>query len=170
MVQIDSARPDDDTAIESVLGAAFDDGLEAELVAVLREDEDLRTGCSMVARDGQDVVGYGAVSNVDLDGNPSVELAVLGPVAVVPQRQGEGVGTDLVRACLRACKRSGCDAVVLEGDPAFYEQFGFEQASQYGLESDLDPPSGTFQVWPCWPDALADVDGVVRHPVPFHAL
>lgn len=170
MVQIDAARPGDATAIESVLRAGFDDGLEAELVAVLREDDGLRTGCSMVARENEAVVGYGAVSNVDLDGHPAVELAVLGPVAVVPRRQSEGIGTDLVRACLRACKRSGCDAVVLEGDPAFYEQFGFEPASQYGLESDLDAPPEVFQVWPCWPDALADVSGVVRHPAPFHAL
>lgn len=170
MVQIDSARPDDSTAIRSVLAAAFDDGLEAELVAVLQEEDDLRTGCSMVAREEGTVVGYAAITNATLAGAPSVELAVLGPVAVLPQRQGAGIGTDLVRACLRACKRSGCDAVVLEGDPAFYDRFGFEPASQYGLESDLDPPAGTVQVWTCWPDALAEVGGTVRHPAPFHAL
>lgn len=169
MVQIDPAEPGDAAAIESVLRAAFDGGLEAELASVLREEEAIRTGCSTVAREG-DVVGYCAVSNADLDGAPAVELAVLGPVGVLPNRQGQGIGTDLVRASLQTCKRSGCDAVVLEGDPGYYERFGFEPASQYGLESDLDPAPGNFLVWPCWPDALEGVDGVVRHPVPFHAL
>jgi putative acetyltransferase len=168
VVQIEPAEPGDTEAIESVLRAAFDDGPEADLVAVLRED-DLRTGCSTVVRDGESVVGYGAVANADLDGEPAVELAVLGPVAVLPDHEGRGIGTDLIRASLRACKRSGCDAVVLEGDTEYYERFGFEPAAQFGLESDLDPAPGTFQVWPCWPDALEGISGIVRHPVPFHA-
>lgn len=169
MVEFEPAGPSDADAIERVLRAAFPQEIEAELAAVLRAGEDLRPGCSMVARDG-DVVGYAAVADAELVGAPSVELAALGPVGVTPERQGEGIGTDLVRASLQACKRSGCDAVVLEGDPEFYERFGFEPAERFGLESDLDPPTGAFQVWSCWPDALDGVEGVVRHPAPFHAL
>ncbi|QCC52064.1 GNAT family N-acetyltransferase [Halapricum salinum] len=169
MVDIEPTMPDDEPAIERLLRAAFEDGVEAELAAVLRDGEDLRAGCSMVARE-DGVVGYAAVSNASVVGSPGVEIAVLGPVAVAPEHQDEGTGTRLVRATLRACKRSGCDAVVLEGDPAFYERFGFEAATAYGLESDLDPPAGAFQVWSCWPGALDGVSGIVRHPAPFHAL
>lgn len=169
MVDIEPATPGDDEAVERLLRAAFDDETEATLATVLREDGDLRAGCSTVAREDE-VVGYAAVSDATLVDAPGVEIAVLGPVAVAPERQNVGLGTELVRATLEACKRSGCDAVVLEGDPDFYERFGFESASSYGLESDLDPPPGAFQVWVCWPGALDDVGGVVRHPAPFHAL
>jgi len=170
VVQIEPADPGDVESIESVLRAAFDDGPEAELVAVLREDNTLRVGCSTVARAGDDIVGYSAVSSAEIDGAPAVELAVLGPVGVLPDHQGQGIGTALVRSTLRACKRSGCDAVVLTGDPAFYDRFGFEPAAAYDLESDLDSPPNAFQVWPCWPGALDGVGGLVRHPTPFHAL
>lgn len=169
MVDIEPTMPDDEPAIERLLRAAFEDGVEAELAAVLRDGEDLRAGCSMVARE-DGVVGYAAVSNASVVDAPGVELAVLGPVAVAPERQGDGVGTALVRETLGACKRSGCDAVVLEGDSDFYERFGFEPAAVYDLESDLGPRPEAFQVWPCWPDALDGVEGVVRHPAPFHAL
>jgi len=169
VAEIEPAKPSDCEGIERVLQAAFDDGSEAELVAVLRESEDLRVGCSMVAR-ADDIVGYAAVSNATLVGSPNVELSVLGPVAVAPDRQNEGIGTTLVRTTIRACKRSGCDAVVLTGDPDFYDRFGFEPAAAFDLESDLDSPPDAFQVWPCWPKALDGVGGLVRHPVPFHAL
>lgn len=170
MVDIEPARSSDTDAIERVLRAAFEDGIEAELDAVLREGGDLREGCSMVARDGEDVVGYVAISDAELVGVPDAAIAVLGPVGVRPDRQREGIGTALIRESLRACTRTGCDAVVLEGDPDFYSQFGFEAADEYGIASDLNPPPGTFQAWECWPDALDDIGGEVRHPAPFHAL
>lgn len=169
MVDIEPARPEDAEEIDAVLRAAFADEDEAELTAVLREDGDCRVGCSTVARD-EEVVGFAGIVDVELVGDPAIELAVLAPVAVRPDRQGEGIGSSVVREGMRACVRTGCDAVVTEGDPDYYGRFGFEEASAYGLESDLDPPTWAFQVWPCRPGALDGVSGVVRHPAPFHAL
>lgn len=168
VVDIEPATVADPEAMHSVLNAAFEDETEAELVDVLREEDALRTDCSLLARDG-DPVGFVAVSDAELPAAPGVDITVLGPVGVVPDRQHEGIGSELVRTAMRGCVRAGCAAVVLEGDPGFYERFGFEPASAYGLESDLDPPSGTFQVWPCRPGALKGVGGVVHHPIPFHA-
>jgi putative acetyltransferase len=169
VVDIEPERTAEPEAIRSVLTAAFDDVTEAELVAVLREDGDLRGDCSVIARDDA-VVGYAAVSDVEVPAAPGAVLAVLGPVAVVPERQGEGIGSKLVRTALTQCVRAGCAGVVLEGDPAFYERFGFEPADAYGLQSDLDPPPGTFQVWPARPGSLDGIEGAVVHPAPFHAL
>ncbi|QSG05714.1 GNAT family N-acetyltransferase [Halapricum desulfuricans] len=170
MVDIEPAATADPEAIHAVLTAAFEDETEAELVDVLREEDALREDCSALARSDGDPVGFVAVSDADLPDVSGVDIAVLGPVGVVPDRQGEGIGSELVRTAMRCCVRAGCAAVVLEGDPAFYGRFGFEPASAYGLESDLDPPPGAFQVWPCRPGALEGVSGEVRHPIPFHAL
>ena len=169
MVDIEPAKIADTDAIRSVVTAAFDDETEAELVEVLREEEALRPDCSLVARDDT-VVGYVAVSSGELPAAPRLDIAILGPIGVVPNRQSDGIGSELIRTAMRYCVRTGCDAVVLEGDPSFYEQYGFEPAAAYGLDSDLDPAAGTFQVWPCKPGALSGVEGTVRHPIPFHAI
>lgn len=168
MVEIEPDGAADTDEIRSVLTAAFAGDTEADLVEILREDGELRTDCSVVAREG-DAIGYAAVSDVELPVAPEALVVVLGPVAVVPDRQGEGIGSKLVRTSLRRCARARCDAVVLEGDPAFFGRFGFEPADSHGLESDLNPPPGTFQVWPCRPGALEGIGGRVRHPIPFHA-
>ena len=170
MVDIEVEQPRDADAITSLLRAAFSEDDEAELAAALREEGHLRPGCCMVARDGADVVGYAGIADVEVAAEPGLDVAVLAPVAVAPARQGEGIGTAVVQAAKRACVGTGCVAIVTEGDPAYYERFGFEAAAEYGLESDLDPPVWAFQVCPCRPHALDGVSGTVRHPEPFHAL
>lgn len=50
---------------------------------------------------------------------------VLGPVAVAPSRQGQGVGQALIRWGLEEIKRRGADIAVTYGDPAYYPKVGF---------------------------------------------
>ena len=170
MVDIQPEQGADAEAIHALLRDAFPEPDEADLTDALREGGHLRPECCMVAREGESIVGYAGIVDVELDADPSPDLAVLGPVAVTPERQGEGIGTAVVQAAKRACVRTGCAAVVTEGDPDYYQRFGFETAAEYGLESDLDPPVWAFQVCPCRPDALEGVSGTVRHPAPFHEL
>jgi len=49
----------------------------------------------------------------------------LGPVAVLPARQGEGIGQLLVRAGLDALRGLKADGCVVFGNPAYYGRFGF---------------------------------------------
>ena len=57
----------------------------------------------------------------------------LGPMAVRPDRQGEGIGGALVRAALAGAGELGWPAVFLVGDPAYYVRFGFELAAPRGF-------------------------------------
>ena len=57
---------------------------------------------------------------------------VLSPLGVVPQRQGQGVGSALVRAGLRILDERGVPLVFVEGDPAYYRRFGFTSATSRG--------------------------------------
>jgi putative acetyltransferase len=51
---------------------------------------------------------------------------VLGPVAVAPERQGQGVGQGLIRHGLAELSARGVDVALTYGDPAYYGRFGFE--------------------------------------------
>jgi putative acetyltransferase len=81
---------------------------------------------SLVAEADGEVVGHVAFSAAGIGGT-SAGWFLLGPVAVRPARQGEGIGRALVETgldALRAREACGC---VLVGDPAFYSRFGFRQ-------------------------------------------
>ena len=62
-------------------------------------------------------------------GDTSEGWFLLGPVAVRPERQGEGIGRALVESGLAALRSRGACGCVLVGDPAFYRRFGFQQHS-----------------------------------------
>lgn len=119
--------PDDLQAIHALTAAAFanvthSDQREPEIVDALREAGALVT--SLVAElDGQ-LVGHVAFSPVTLSSDSSHWFG-LGPVSVLPDWQGKGVGSQLVLAGLDALKKQGAHGCVVLGDPVWYMRFGF---------------------------------------------
>ena len=104
------------------LGAAFSDGEEATIVDRLRENNALAV--SLVAELDGTVVGHVAFSLVAINGIESNWFG-LGPVAVRPDHQRQGIGTRLIEAGLdliRSLDAAGC---VVLGDPGYYSRFGF---------------------------------------------
>ncbi|RYE66093.1 MAG: N-acetyltransferase [Oxalobacteraceae bacterium] len=74
-------------------------------------------------RDGV-ISGHIAFSPVEINGQ-SVDWYGLGPVAVKPDQQRQGVGTRLIEAGLDEIKALGARGCVVLGDPAYYGRFGF---------------------------------------------
>lgn len=66
------------------------------------------------------------------------QVLQLAPLAVTPERQNDGIGSALVRAGLELADARGEPLVALLGHPTYYPRFGFEPASEYGIE----PPDG----------------------------
>jgi putative acetyltransferase len=86
---------------------------------------------SLVADDAGRIVGHIAFSPVTVE---SVGGGVgLAPVAVLPECQRNGVGSQLVREGLRRAKEAGAAFAVVLGEPAYYSRFGFGPASRWGL-------------------------------------
>ena len=73
-------------------------------------------------------------------------VLLLGPVAVHPTRQGEGLGALLIHESLAEARRLGWDRVMLVGDAPYYARFGFEK-----LEGVIMPP-------PTNPDRVLGLD------------
>jgi predicted N-acetyltransferase YhbS len=63
------------------------------------------------------------------------DVLLLGPVAVHPTRQGEGLGGLLMNESLREARRLGWERVLLVGDAPYYSRFGFKK-----LEGVVMPP------------------------------
>lgn len=132
--------PADHDRVFEVVQAAFGSRLEADLVVALRRSADPQL--SLVAVEEQDVVGHIFFSPVTLDPDRTAPpLTQLSPLAVEPQHQRRGVGSDLVGAGLEQCAARGWHAVFVVGDPAYYARFGFQKAGPLGfsLGTPLDP-------------------------------
>ncbi|MFI4964566.1 MAG: GNAT family N-acetyltransferase [Caulobacterales bacterium] len=115
------ARPSDRAAIEAVLMAAFGRAEEAAVAARLRADEDAMF--ELVAEADGEVAGHVLFSRLWAD---RFELyGALGPLAVHPAWQRQGLGAKLVRAGLESAREFGCHGVLVLGDPAYYGRFGF---------------------------------------------
>lgn len=79
---------------------------------------------SLVAESDGRVVGHIAFSRAAV-GDAAAGWYLLGPVAVLPDHQGRGIGRALIEAGLEELRSRGASGCVLVGDPAFYERFGF---------------------------------------------
>ena len=138
-------RPLDRDRIDLVLRLAFAGERVVRLVELIRASSNWLAELSFVALVGGEVVGYVLLSRVEFEGE-SGEVLTLSPLAVHPDHAGRGIGSALMRRALADAEQRGA-VVVLEGDPDFYRRFGFEPASQHGIErpSALIPDAG-FQV------------------------
>jgi len=118
------------------------------LVADLRRSLVTEPGLSLVAVDGDEVVGHVLFTRNLLDAPPRlVDVQVLSPLAVHPDHQRHGVGAALIERGVAELDDRGVPAVFLEGDPAYYRRNGFVAAGGLGFRKpSLRIPEPAFQV------------------------
>ena len=129
-------QPADIDAIRALTTEAFataphSSGTEAAIVDALRAAGAL--ALSLVAVEGEQILGHVAFSPVTIDGAERGWFG-LGPVSVRPGRQRSGIGSDLIREGLRRLREMGAGGCVLLGDPAYYGRFGFANDPALVLE------------------------------------
>lgn len=66
-------------------------------------------------------------------GDTLLKAVGLGPMAVLPEHQGEGAGSALINEGLGVCREEGMEAVFVLGHPGYFTKFGFEHASKMGI-------------------------------------
>jgi putative acetyltransferase len=125
-------RPGDAPAIRHVNEQAFGRAAEADLVDALRRHG--TATLSLVAVRDARIVGHILFSPVRIESEARSTAGLgLGPMAVLPACQREGIGSRLVRTALEECRRAGHGWVVVLGHPEYYPRFGFVPASRHGL-------------------------------------
>lgn len=120
--------------VRYLLQAAFSTEAESILVDVLRTNG--KAVISLVAVCGEDVLGHVLFSPVTTSPPGEAKGIGLAPVAVLPTVQSQGIGASLILAGLQRCQDLGYDYCVVLGSPEYYHRFGFETASEQGLENE----------------------------------
>lgn len=131
---IRSEHPEDIEQVQAILRSAFPTDAESRLVDALRTNG--KATISLVALKDQDVLGHILFSPVST--SPSSEAKGLGlaPVAVHSDFRSMGIGGALISAGLYLCRESGYDYCVVLGAPEYYGRFGFEKASEFGVQNE----------------------------------
>ena len=163
MLVIRAEKTDDAPGIRLVNERAFGRPGEAGLVDRLRRS--CPEALSLVAEDDGQIVGHILFTPVVIESAPRRVTGMgLAPMAVLPARQGQSIGSRLVTRGLEALRERGCPFVVVVGHPEYYPRFGFERASRHGLASQWPGMSdAAFMVVLLDRDAMAGVAGVARY-------
>jgi len=161
MATIRAETYEDIIAIRLVNNKAFGQKNEAELIDRLRNRGVLTI--SLVAIMNRQVVGHIAFSPVTVESESSNwEAITLAPMAVMPEYQRKGIGSQLVRAGLNECQRLDHQIVVLVGHSDYYPRFGFVPAKQKGINCEFEVPEEAWMLVELQEGALAGRRGTVR--------
>lgn len=164
--------PSDRGAALAVIESAFAAGatggrpVEAALLEQLWASPAYLPALSLVAEDDDGAIrGYVITTRARIGSVPSLGL---GPIGILPEFQGRGIGSLLVEESISRAEKLGETSLVLLGSPTFYGRFGFARADERGVH----PPD------PAWREhfmirALGGNRvpvGAFRYAAPFEAL
>ncbi|MDO6479573.1 N-acetyltransferase [Shimia thalassica] len=137
MLQLSAETDDDWWEVEALYDLCFAPGREALSSYRLRDGVPSVAGLSLVARDADNILA-GAIRYwpVRVGGH---DVLLLGPVAVHPTRQGEGLGGFLIRESLAVAAPLGWERVLLVGDAPYYSRFGFSKLDGVRMPPPTNP-------------------------------
>ncbi len=129
--------PQDWWEVEALYDLCFAPGRSALSSYRLREGVDPIAPLCLTARDADGILA-GAVRNwpVLVGGK---ETVLLGPIAVHPTRQGEGVASLLMQRCLHKARALGWSRLMLVGDAPYYRRFGFVRLQDVTMPPPTNP-------------------------------
>jgi putative acetyltransferase len=160
--------PADFPGVFQVHRRAFGREAEAELVHALRGCPEFLPDLSLVAAIEETVVGHILMTDLRSEAVPQMGgLLALAPLAVLPERQRQGIGGALAREALARAAALGYAGVVVIGHPEYYRRFGFRPAAGYGLVSPFPVPDPVFMALPLREDGLEPFRGKLRYAAPF---
>ena len=129
MYAINTEKKGDYWEVEALFDLCFAPGREALSSYRLRENSNPISELCMVARDKEQILAgairYWPVKIIEH------EALLLGPIAVHPTRQGEGLGSLLIKDSLALAKKLDYSRILLIGDLSYYGRLGFKRPVSY---------------------------------------
>lgn len=157
-------RPDDAVLNTPLLDRTFGFDRTKRTVYRLREGVAPLAGLSFSAvAEDEGLLGSIRYWPIAIDETAAI---LLGPLAVEPGLQGQGIGKALVHHSLQAAVERGHAICVVVGDPNYYRPFGFISAPGHGLSLPGPVEPERFQVKALQPGALEEVYGVISRAMP----
>jgi putative acetyltransferase len=164
-------KPEDVAQIRKLNDLAFGETGEGQLVDTLRQREAIVL--SMVAEDQSKILGHILFTTVTIRNDEDEEdftALGIGPMAVLPDYQRKGIGSELMKAAIEKCRELDHEIVVVLGHPEFYPRFGFVTSAPLGIQWQYDAPEEAFMVLELYENALRGRCRVVSYREEFNEL
>ncbi|WEX86069.1 N-acetyltransferase [Sinorhizobium garamanticum] len=147
-----------DAAIEIINEEAFGPGRFVRAAARIREQGPHDRSLSFICADDGETIASVRLTPVMAG---QVRGHLLGPLAVRPSHKNRGIGRELVRIAVEAARRKGSEAVILVGDPPYYQPLGFEKVHYGALEFPGPVDPARVLVVPMAADVHARLEGLI---------
>lgn len=124
------AQETDLDSIQKVIETAFSDEenkVIMSLVADLAKEITVSSIKSLIAEKDNQVIGYVSYSPIFLKSDSSISGYILAPLAVSPDHQKQGVGSNLINSGIDMLTKDGVGVLLVYGDPDYYGRFGFKE-------------------------------------------
>lgn len=168
MINIRPEKFEDYRQISLVIRKAFNQEDEVRLVEELRKTPFFVPELSIVAELNGLVVGHILFTKVIIKSETrEIPALTLAPLAITPEHQNQGIGSQLVRKGLEECKLLNYGIVTVLGHPNYYPRFGFKSAQGYGIQYPFEVPTEAFMIQEIIAGALKSVHGVLIYSAPF---
>lgn len=171
MVIIRPESLEDYAGIHEVNKLAFGQENEALLVQNIRQVANFNPKLSLVAIKNEKVVGHILFSPITIQSpKGNIPALALAPLAVCPEFQNQGIGSQLVKEGLEECQTLGHKVVIVVGHPTYYNRFGFSSATAKGLSAPFPVLDEAFMILELVPGTLNGISGIVKYPAVFDAV
>lgn len=159
---------EDYAAVYEVNKLAFGQENEARLVKNIRHAANFNPKLSLVAIKNEKVVGHILFSPINIQSpKGNIPVLALAPLAICPEFQNQGIGSQLVKQGLEECQRLEHKVVIVIGNPTYYTRFGFSSATAKGLSAPFPVPDEAFMILELVPGTLDGISGMVKYPPVF---
>jgi len=170
-IQIRPEHKNDISAISMINDMAFGQEDEGNLIVKLRKNKNFIKDLSLVACMGNEIIGHILFSKIMIkNDNVEFESLALAPMSVIPEFQGLGIGSELIKKGLQKATKLGYDSVIVLGHENFYPKFKFTPASQFQITCLVEVPDANFLALELKKGSLDSISGCVIYPKEFNDL
>ena len=167
-MKIRLAQETDLDSILKVIETAFSDEENQVIMNLVQELSRETTSPSiksLVAEVDNQVIGYVSYSPIYMKSNSSISGYILAPLAVSPEHQKQGVGSNLINAGIEMLTKDGVGVLLVYGDPAYYGRFGFREEIGHSFV-----PPYTLQYPFGWTGMMLNGKVVPEEPIQFECV
>ncbi len=128
----------------------------------LREKKQFIKALDFVATHNEKIIGNIVYVEAKITGTDGKEykVAAFGPISVLPEYQGKGIGAQLIKHTAQLAREMGYRAILIYGDPEYYKRVGFKVSKKYNITNKDGKYPAALLVLELYPNALQGVEGV----------